>query len=122
MSMPDQLPMVFPDDSPRARRGDLPSYRLSCNRSYRSSYNHAEAADTNDTAGSQRAVLRVLSGAQKPLADFEIEKAHRLFVYEPYTEQRLRTARHELTVLGRVVADGATRTPRGRRAATWRLA
>jgi hypothetical protein len=103
----DMLPFVFPDDTPRARRSDpLTSH---------------EAADTNDIAGSRSAVLQVLTASQKPLADHEIEMAHRLYVYRPYTSSRLRTARHELVTDGLIESSGTTRTPSGRRTQTWTL-
>lgn len=102
------VPMIFPGDEPRTRRDDKATSH--------------EAADSNDTAGSRLAVLAVLEGAQKPLADFQIELAHRLYMWKPYSGQRLRTARHELEENGVVIADGATRTPSGRRSTTWRLA
>jgi hypothetical protein len=103
----DMLPMVWPD-APNARRTDPET-------------SHA-AADSNDTAGSRLAVRAVLEGTKKPLADFQIHQAHRLYFRNPYTESRLRTARHELAEAGEVVADGTTRTPTGRRSTTWRLA
>lgn len=101
-------PMIFPEDEPRTRRTDPVTSH--------------EAADGNDTAGSRLAVLAVLEGAQKPLADFQIEVAHRPYVWKPYTGARLRTARSELVRKGTVIADGITRTPTGSKTTTWRLA
>lgn len=108
MSADQTLPGLWPDDSPRVRKSD----RLT---------SHA-AADANDVAGSQSAVLTVLSGAKKPLADFEIEQVHRLYVYKPYSSSRLRTARKELEADGVVVAVSQTRSPLGNRTTTWALA
>lgn len=98
--------MLWPDESPRARRDDPET-------------SHA-AADTNDTAGSRRAVLIIMSAYRRPLADFEIEQIH-TEAGGRYSGQRLRTARDELVTDGRVVEDGESTTPRGNRCLTWRL-
>lgn len=105
MSVPLTL---WPDDEPRVRASDPLT-------------SHA-AADTNDTAGSRRAVWLILAAMGKPLADHEIKRIHESASPTPYTEQRLRTARHELQERGVVVEDGTAVTPRGRKCLTWRLA
>lgn len=101
------IPLLIFDDSPRARRSDPQTSH--------------EAADTNDTARSRAAVLAVLNGSERPLADFEIESVHRTFTRTPFTPSRLRTARHELEEDGVVIPVGTTRTPTGRRATTWAI-
>lgn len=101
------IPLIFPDDSPRARRGDPLSSH--------------EAADTNDTAGSRRAVLLIMQAFRQPLPDHEIERIHDESGGR-YTGQRLRTARCELVDMGVVVDSGeGSLTPKGRRCKTWAL-
>lgn len=101
------IPMLLWEDEPRARRSDPLT-------------SHA-AADTNDTAGSRRAVLLILQAYRRPLADYEIERIHDE-AGGRYTGQRLRTARSELVKSGAVVlAPETTQTPHDRKAQTWAL-
>lgn len=94
------------EDSPRARADDPLT-------------SHA-AADTNDTAGSRRAVLLILAAYGRPLADHEIEAIH-TEAGGRYTGQRLRTARAELVDIGRVRQHAEALTPKGAACWTWRL-
>lgn len=84
-----------------------------------------EAADLSDTAASQLEVMRILAHADRPLSDGEIYREHLAApVLNPwsFSDSRLRTARHELVVEGRVVAAGEGRTSKGRRCKTWAVA
>ena len=104
------VPMVFPG-SPNVRSTDpLTSH---------------EAADMSDTAASQLEVMRILEHADRPLSDGEIYREHLAApVLNPwsFSDSRLRTARHELELEGRVVAAGEGRTSKGRRCKTWVVA
>ncbi len=103
-------PMVYPG-SPNVRSTDpLTSH---------------EAADLSDTAASQLEVMRILEHADRPLSDGEIYREHLAApVLNPwsFSDSRLRTARHELELEGRVVAAGEGRTSKGRRCKTWAVA
>lgn len=84
-----------------------------------------EAADLTDTAASQLEVMRILEHADRPLSDGEIYREHLAApVLNPwsFSDSRLRTARHELELEGRVVAAGEGRTSKGRRCKTWAVA
>lgn len=99
-------PLMLWEDSPRARADDPLT-------------SHA-AADTNDTAGSRRAVLLILAAYGRALADHEIEAIH-TDAGGRYTGQRLRTARAELVDLDRVRQHAEALTPKGAACWTWRL-
>lgn len=94
------FPIVFPDDTARTRKTDP-------NTSH-------EAGDVTQgiVAASRAVVYRILTDAGRPLTDEEI--ADEADWYATYSPSRLRTARHELVELGRVVAVG-TVTPEGHR-------
>ena len=98
-------PMVYPG-SPNVRSTDpLTSH---------------EAADLSELE-----VMRILEHADRPLSDGEIYREHLAApVLNPwsFSDSRLRTARHELEVEGRVVAAGEGRTSKGRRCKTWTVA
>jgi hypothetical protein len=89
-----------------------------------------QAADSNDISGSARYVLEALR-VFGPFADhelvefYEAEKHKPLIVRHyggPFTPQRLRTARHELTEQGVVEATGYFHiTPSGRKANVWQV-
>jgi hypothetical protein len=102
------VPAILPDDSPRVRRSDpITSH---------------EAADSNNLAESSAVVLALMRlNAPMGMADWEIFHDHQLEGGK-YTEQRLRTARHELVESGQIEDSGDTTvTMRGRKCTVWRL-
>lgn len=72
-----------------------------------------EAAQSVSGAESQRAVYAALAGVDFGLADFELEQR----LAGRFSPERIRTARHELTLAGRVQFTGVYRMTRSRRRA-----
>jgi hypothetical protein len=66
-------------------------------------------------------VLLILQAYNLPLADYEVKAIHDA-AGGRYTEQRLRTARHELVESGQVVHQGEKQAPSGYRTRAWRIA
>ena len=96
---------TFGDDSPRARRSDPVTSH--------------ESADLANLSKPRNWVLYVLSCG--PLADHEVVLLASSF-HQPFTPQRIRTARAELTRLGLVEESGIYRlTENNRRAIVWQI-
>lgn len=94
---------LFGADSPRARRTDpLESHR---------------AADTNNTRDSRALVLTAFH-QRLNFADHELVE---FLASSGYTPQRIRTARHDLTVDGLLELAGTTKSPTGRSARVFTL-
>jgi hypothetical protein len=72
-----------------------------------------EAGRSVSGAESQRAVLAALRAVDFGLADFELEAR----LWGRFSPERIRTARHELEVAGRVEFSGVYRLTRSRRRA-----
>ena len=95
----------FGDDSPRVRRSDPVTSH--------------EAADLANLSKPRNWVLYVLSCG--PLADHEVVLLASSF-HQPFTPQRIRTARAELTRMGLVEKSGIYRlTENNRRAIVWQI-
>ena len=95
---------IFPDDTARVRKSDPVTSH--------------EAADSNQVALSQAAVLTIFRTSE-PLADFELQDR----LAGRWSPERIRTARHELSEAGVLTFTGYYHlTPRGRRAQVWALA
>lgn len=74
------------------------------------------AAEHVSGAESQRAVYAALAAVDFGLADFELERR----LWGRFSPERIRTARHELAVQGRVRFTGVYHLTRsGRRAQVW---
>jgi len=94
---------TFGDDSPRARRSDPVTSH--------------ESADLANLSKPRNWVLYVLSCG--PLTDQEVVLLASSF-HQPFTPQRIRTARAELTRMGLVEKSGIYRlTENNRRAVVW---
>ncbi len=108
MSIP-MIGEVFGGDTARARRNDpLESHAA------------ADSISTDAREASEREVLtilRMLGGA----TDEQIATVH-AYGRPRFSPSRLRTARHQLTEKGLVVADCEGRTSSGRRAQLWKVA
>lgn len=72
-----------------------------------------DAGNAVSGAESQRAVYAQLCGVDFGLADFELEQR----LAGRFSPERIRTARHELTLAGRVQFTGVYRMTRSRRRA-----
>ncbi|MEQ6899250.1 hypothetical protein [Microbacterium sp. KR10-403] len=100
------IPQILPDDSPRVRASDPETSH--------------EAADATagSVATSQADVLAVLTDALMPLTDAEIHS----YLKGKYSPERVRSARRELEVQGRVRCAGVVKPP-GRRTKcrTWEV-
>jgi hypothetical protein len=87
-----------------------------------------DAADsiTEETVADSKDEVLYLLASYGPMADHELVAKHERETYlhpeyRRYSQQRLRTARNELTVQGKVSDVGGTLTPSGRHAIIWAL-
>ena len=86
-----------------------------------------DAADsiTEETLADSKDEVLYLLASYGPLADHELIEHHgrevRLFGVRQWSPSRLRTARNELQVQGKVREVGGTKTPSGRHAILWAL-
>jgi hypothetical protein len=103
-------------DTARARRVDPVT-----------SHEAADSISAEHLEASEREVLTILASFDEPVIDQVIVKRHLVRAWQHadvplWTEQRIRTARVQLTKKGAVVQDGVGRTEKGRKANAWRLA
>ncbi|MDN3309591.1 hypothetical protein QWJ90_01465 [Microbacterium oryzae] len=112
---PAILSQITGDDA-RARRSDPGT-----------SHAAADSISAEHLEASEQEVLTILAAADEPLTDQAIAKRHvqrawQLDGVPLWTDERMRTARAQLTKKGAVVQDGHGKTEKGRRAMAWRLA